>query len=229
MSWTPFVVALAVFVLSHYLPTATGLRDAAVGRLGRRVYFSVYGAISLAVLVWIIVAAGQAPHVQLWPQAPWLRWVPNIAMPLAFMLTACGIGIAQPFTLGGRRGASFDPAAPGLAAVTRHPLLWALALWAGAHLLANGDLAHVILFGLFLAMALGFIPVFDARARRALGPAAEPFFASSATLSPAPFADRSWRAANLSGLSLRALVGLGIWLAALMLHEAVIGVSPLPI
>ncbi|KAA9010088.1 NnrU family protein [Histidinibacterium aquaticum] len=230
MTWAPFLLALAVFVGSHYLPARTGLREVALRRFGRRAYFSVYGLVSLAVLGWVVVAAGHAPYLQLWPPMPWMRWVPNLAMPLALVLTACGLGLRQPWTLGAKRGATFDPADPGLAAVTRHPLLWALALWAGAHLLVNGDLAHVVLFGLFLAMALGFMPVFDARARRDLAASDRAaFFAATSVLSLAPFAEREWRAANLRPLAIRSGLGLALWIVALALHGAVIGVSPLPL
>lgn len=230
MTWLPFAAALVVFVGSHYLPSRTGLREVAIMRLGRRTYFSIYGIVSLAVLAWVVVAAGQAPYVGLWPQWPWMRWMPNVAMPPAFVLTACGVGMTQPFTLGGKRGAVLDPEDPGLAAVMRHPLLWALALWSGAHLLVNGDLAHAVLFGLFLAMALGFMPVFDARARRELGPSEHrSFLHATAHLSLAPFVDRRWRQRNLRRLCIRAGIGLLVWLAALALHGDVIGVSPLPI
>lgn len=230
MTWLHFAAAFAVFIGSHYLPSRTGLREAAILRLGRRAYFSIYGAVSLAALALVILAAGQVPFVGLWPQFPWMRWVPNLAMPLAFVLAACGIGMAQPYTLGGKRGAALDPDDPGLAAAIRHPLLWALALWAGAHLLVNGDLAHVLVFGLFLAMALGFMPVFDARARRELCPSdREAFFRNTAHLSVAPVLDRNWRQRNLRRLGVRAGVGLLAWLAVLTLHSVVIGVSPLPI
>jgi hypothetical protein len=40
MSWLPLAAALAAFGASHYLPGATGLREALVARLGQRVYFA---------------------------------------------------------------------------------------------------------------------------------------------------------------------------------------------
>jgi uncharacterized membrane protein len=204
MSWLPFAAALAAFGASHYLPGATGLRETLIERFGRRAYFTAYGL-------------------------PWHRWLPNLAMPAAFVLAACGFGMAQPFTLGGRRASRFDPADPGLAAVTRHPLLLALALWSAAHLVANGDLAHGVLFGGFLAMSLAGMRASDRRAAREL-PAAQraAFFRSTALLSPAPFADPAWRRRNLPRLARRALVGLALWLAALHLHQPVLGVSPFP-
>jgi uncharacterized membrane protein len=230
MTWLPFVLALSAFVAAHYLPAVTGLREALVARFGRRAYFSAYGLVSLLLLVWLIAAAGAAPRVALWPHLAWHRWLPNLAMPLAFVLLAGGVGMAQPFTLGGRRHARLDPADPGLAAVTRHPLILALALWSGAHLFANGDLAHAILFGGFLAMALVAMPVADRRAARALAPSeATAFFGATAILSFAPFRDPTWRRRTLPRLARRAAVGLALWLAALHLHAEAFGVSPLPL
>jgi uncharacterized membrane protein len=230
MSWLPFAAALAAFVASHYLPATTGLRETLVARVGRRAYFSAYGLLSLLLLGWLIAAAGAAPYVELWPAQPWQRWLPNLAMPVAFVLAACGLGMPQPFTLGGRRSARFDACDPGLAAITRHPVLLALALWSGSHLVANGDLAHALVFGGFLVMTVVAIRVADRRAARAL-PAAEAasFFRATALASLAPFGDPSWRRRTLPRLLARALVGLALWLAALLLHVPAIGRSPLPL
>ncbi|OWU81737.1 NnrU family protein [Oceanicola sp. 22II-s10i] len=226
--WTEYTLALAIFVASHFLPRIGGLRDRLIGAVGRRVYFSAYGLLSFALLVWVIVAAGRAPYVELWPQVPWTRWVPNIAMPVAMVLVACGFGLRNPFTLGGKRNAIANPDDPGFAAITRHPLFLALALWAGAHLVPNGDLAHVILFGSFTFMALAAIPAFDAKARCSLGPEATAFFSATATFSLRPLTDRAWLRGNARPLTIRAIIGLLIWGAALHLHGSLIGASPFP-
>lgn len=226
--WMEYTLALAIFVASHFLPRIGGLRDRLIGAVGRRVYFSAYGLLSLALLVWVIVAAGQAPYVELWPQAPWTRWVPNIAMPIATVLVACGFGLRNPYTLGGKRDAIVDPDHPGFAAVSRHPLFLALALWAGAHLVPNGDLAHLILFGSFTFMALAAIPAFDAKARRSLGAEATAYFTATATFSLRPLTDRAWLRNNARPLTIRTIIGLLVWVAALHLHGPLIGVSPFP-
>ncbi len=227
--WAEFALAWALFVASHFLPRLGQLRERLIARVGRRVYFSVYGFLSLALLAWLIVAAGRAPYVPLWPQTEWTRWVPNILMPLAAVLAACGIGVATPFTLGGRRGTGFDPSAAGFADICRHPLLMALGLWALAHLVPNGDLAHVVLFGGFAAMAFGAMPLFDMRARRALGAeVAGLYFRRTSLLSLKPLTDSHWRRAMGRSLAGRALVGLAIWAVAFHLHAPVIGASPLP-
>lgn len=230
MAWLSFAALFAVFAASHYLPGATGLRVGLIARFGRRAYFSAYGLLSLGLLAGLIQAAGTAPYVELWPALPWQRWVPALAMPFAFVLAVCGIGRTTPFTLGGSRSARFDPADPGLAAVTRHPLFLALALWSGAHLVANGDLAHVLLFGTFLGMALAAIRGAERRTAREM-PAADRavFLDATALLSLAPLADPAWLRRNLPRLAPRAGLGLLIWIAALHLHEPLIGLSPMPV
>lgn len=227
--WAEYALALALFVASHFLPRAGGMRDRLIGTVGRPVYFGLYGLLSLALLVWVVSAAIRAPYVALWTQLPWTRWVPNVAMPVATILVTCGIGIRQPFTLGGRRDAGFDPSRPGFAAVSRHPLFVALALWSGAHIVPNGDLAMVILFSSFLVMALAAIPAFDARARRELGDATAGFLASTAILSPIPLFRRDWLRANASNMAMRAGIGCLLWIGLLHLHRPVIGVSPFPL
>lgn len=61
------------------------------------------------------------------------------------------------------------PARPRITGLTRHPLLLAIGLWAAGHLVPNGDLAHVLLFGRFLAMSIAGMLVLDRRRRRQRG------------------------------------------------------------
>lgn len=226
--WTEYLLALALFAASHFLPRLGGVRERLIAHVGRPAYFAAYGVVSLVLLIWLVAAAGRAPYVELWPQWPWTRWVPNLVMPLAFVLIACGAGLPQRFTLDGQRSAEFDPADPGMAAVSRHPLFVSLALWSGAHLPPNGDLAHVILFGSFMVMALGAILAFDAKARRVLGPKAAAFFGRTAILSAAPLADPAWLRRNRRAMLSRAGLGLLAWLVVIQLHGWVFGVSPFP-
>ena len=125
MEWAEFTLALAAFLASHVIPAR--LRGPLVARFGRRAYVAGYSLLSLGLLYWLILAAGRAPFVEVWPQLPWMRWLVNLAMPLAILLAVAG----------GMRG-----------------LMAGFAVWAGAHLVANGDLAHAIFFGLLLSYAL---------------------------------------------------------------------------
>ena len=100
----------------------------------------------------LLMAAGRAPFIEIWPQAQWQRWLANLAMPVAISLVVFAVGVANPFSFGGKV-AGFDPDRPGIIGLTRHPLMLAFAIWAGAHLLVNGDLPSFILFGGLLAWA----------------------------------------------------------------------------
>ncbi|TNC51821.1 NnrU family protein [Rubellimicrobium rubrum] len=226
---TGFTLAYAGFLLTHFVPTRPRVREQLIWVMGRRAWFSIYGLISLAVTVWVIWAAGRATYIDLWPQLPWTRWVPNLVLPVAIALTACGLP-AKSVTLGGPRVSKLDPKRPGFAALTRHPLLWALVLWSGAHLFPNGDLAHVILFGGFALMGLAAMPAFDARARQALDPLeARDYFAVTSILSVRPLLDPAWRHQEGKPLVPRLVLAAALWLALLLLHPLLIGVTPLPL
>ncbi|MCZ0960487.1 NnrU family protein [Paracoccus sp. EF6] len=126
--WGEYGAAWACFLGAHMIPALPGPRGWLIGRLGRRGYLAAFSLLSIGLLYWLILAAGRAPHVPLWDQPGWSRWLVNVAMPAAVLVAALARGMS------------------GLVA--------AFALWAGAHLVANGDLSHAILFGGMLAFAL---------------------------------------------------------------------------
>jgi len=227
--WTEFIAAFAVFLLSHAIPARPAVRAALVHKLGERGFLIGYSVESLAVLTWLIVATERAPFVELWPFERWQMWVPNLALPLACQFAAFGVGAANPLSFGGDPRKRFDPGQPGVVGLVRHPLLWAIGLWAGAHVVPNGDLAHVLLFGFFALIALLGMAIIDRRKRRQLGVerwtalAAHTSFWPFAALLTGRFRPYSWRISPL-----RFGIGLAAWLALLLLHPYVIGVSPLP-
>ncbi|MFZ5739110.1 MAG: NnrU family protein [Pseudomonadota bacterium] len=227
--WTEFVAAFAVFLLSHAIPARPTVRARLVGALGERGFLIAYSIESLVVLTWLIVAAGRAPFVELWPFETWQMWAPNLALPLACQLAAFGIGAANPLSFGGDPRKSFDPEHPGVLGIVRHPLLWAIGLWAGAHAVPNGDLAHVLLFGFFALIALLGMTIIDRRKRRQFGAArwaelaARTSFWPFAALISGRFRPQRWRISLL-----RFGIGVAAWLSLLLLHPLVIGVSPLP-
>ena len=86
------------------------------------------------------------------------------------IMTELSASNANPFSFGGTRNELFDPAKPRVVRWSRHPLLAALALWAAAHVVPNGDLAHLILFGTFAAFAFLGGRLIDRRKRHEMGP-----------------------------------------------------------
>ncbi len=226
--WAEFAAAYAVFLLSHALPARPAVRRKLAIALGERGYLVAYGVASVAALAWLIAAAGRAPFVPLRPTEAWQAWLANLAMPLACPLIAFAVGAPNPLSFGGRP-AGFDPQRPGVAGVARHPLLIALALWAGVHALANGDLAHVLLFGGFAAFALSSMGALDRRRRRQLGDAKWARLAACTSGWPlAALLDGRWRPRPAPPDAARLVLGIMLWLGLLALHPAIIGVSPLP-
>src|SRR5262245_16814010 len=152
------VVASAAFLATHFV-TSTPLRPALVRAIGEWPYRGLYSLVALGGIVWMAGAYGNAPYQPLWAG---LRLVPVALMPIAFVLLVCGYS-RNPTAIGGEGLLKTGEPAHGMIRVTRHPLMWAIALWSGAHLAASGDLASVIFFGGFLLLAGAGTLTMDAR------------------------------------------------------------------
>ena len=213
-AWVELALAFALFTCAHALPARPAVRQGLTHRLGTRTYLLLYNAASLLLLWWLIAAAGRAPFLAVWAPAAWQAHTALVALAASCVLLALAVGRPNPFSFGGGDPTQFDPQRPGIVGLTRHPILLAAALWAGAHLLANGDLAHVLLFGAFLIMALGGMMILDRRNRCRLGPAWQ---ALAARRKPA----------LRPGDALRLLLAMFLFAGLLLLHPSVIGVDPL--
>jgi uncharacterized membrane protein len=180
-------LGLILFFAAHLVPTFPNGRAAlatTLGENGFKLGFSVVSALGLALIVFGAAAArGSAADVQLWSPPIWAR---HLAFLL--MLPACVLIVA-----------AYIPS--HIRDWAHHPMLMAVALWAAAHLVANGDLLALLLFGSFLLFAL-----YDriSVARRAA--------------SPRPPA-QDW-----AGDTAAVLVGLGLWAAILLWLHALAGV-----
>ncbi|MBR0728080.1 NnrU family protein [Bradyrhizobium japonicum] len=133
------ILGLMLFFAAHVFTTKREARAQAIARLGEGTYKILYAAVSLAGLALIIWgfahyrAAGMIPV-----------WEPPVAfkhIAVALMLPAVILVVAS--YLRGR-----------IYATLKHPMLAGIKLWAAAHLLANGDLGSIILFGSFLGWAV---------------------------------------------------------------------------
>lgn len=220
-NWTEFSLALAVFFILHAVPVRPVVKSQIVGRFGARTFSIGYSIISVVALAWLIVSAGRAPYVEIWQPAPWQSVVTLAAMLLACIVFALSIGRPNPFSFGGSRTSPFDPARAGIVRLHRHPLLVALLLWSGSHVLPNGNLAHLLMFGIFAAFTLVGMRLIDRRKKREIGNTRHEQL--RAEVGRASLAD-SFRAQNLV---IRLIAGLALFAILLALHPAVIGVSPL--
>ena len=223
--WAEFTAAMVVFLAAHRLPLRPATRARLVAALGEGGFLALYSALSIALLVWLIIAAGRAPFVPLWDFAPWHSHLALVLMLAACLLTAGALAGVNPLSFGSRaRG--FDPARPGIAGISRHPVLLALFLWGAVHVLANGNLAHLLLFGPMAAFALLGMALIDRRKRRQWG--AQAWHDQARATSLVPFSalmTGRWRPGRIAVAPL--VGGVALWLALIWLHPSVIGVSPL--
>jgi uncharacterized membrane protein len=134
------VVGLVVFLGIHSVRIAApGWRAERIATMGEnrwRLIYAVVSAIGLLLIVWGYSLAWPSSPV-LWDSPVWTKHVAAALMPFAL------IALVASQIPGGR-----------IKKMLKHPMLVSIKIWAVAHLLANGDLASVLLFGSFLAWAV---------------------------------------------------------------------------
>ena len=163
------VIAGIAFCGSHVLLSSTGLRGSLRDQLGERGFLAVYSLTALVTFAWFLRAYAHAPTIVLWPRQMWTALVPIVVMPLATVLLVAGYTTPNPTAVGMERAARADDPAPGLLRVTRHPVMWAIGLWAVSHMIPNGDLRSLLFFGAVAALSLGGTLLIDRKKRLALG------------------------------------------------------------
>ena len=218
------LIGAVLFFGGHVVLSSPVLRPALVDRFGERGFAGVYAGLALLGLAWLIYGYSASDGAALWG-GQGLAIAPLLAMAPAALLFVGAFSQKNPTAMG--QAGSLSPGlARGMQRVTRHPFLWAVALWAASHLIANGDAASLVLFGGMLALALYGTGEID-RKMRARNPARWAEFA--AVTSNLPFA------AIASGRNRFVWSEIGWWrlaLAALLYavligaHPHVIGVSP---
>jgi uncharacterized membrane protein len=133
------ILGLVLFLGVHVLTTLRGLRASAVNAMGEGGYKITYSVASLAGLVLIVWGFAH------YRATGWIDiWTPPTAfkhITVALMLPAVILVVASYI-----RGRIYT--------TLKHPMLAGVKLWAAAHLLANGDLGSIILFGSFLGWAV---------------------------------------------------------------------------
>lgn len=133
------IAGLVVFLGAHTLTTQRKLRARIIASTGGGTYkilYSLVSVVGLALIVWGFARYRATGWIDVWH--------PPVAMKhiaIALMLPAVILVVASYI-----RGRIYT--------TVKHPMLAGVKLWAAAHLLANGDLGSIILFGSFLAWAV---------------------------------------------------------------------------
>jgi uncharacterized membrane protein len=187
------VLGLVLFLGMHSVEIfSRSLRANAIARMGERPWKALYTLISIVGFILIIWGYGQARQEPVLLYAPpvWMRHLSALVMLPVFPLLL----------------AAYMPGR--IKTALKHPMLASVKFWALAHLLANGMLADVVLFGSFLAWAVADRISFKRRVARPIQ-----------TAPPSKMND-----------VIAVVAGLAIYVVfVLWLHVRLFGVSPLPV
>jgi uncharacterized membrane protein len=139
MGLAVLVLGLVIFLGAHVFVTRRKARAALIARIGEGPYkglFSLVAILGIVVIVWGFGLYRASGYIQVWSPPSWMRHVTvTLVWPAIILVTAAYI--------------------PGdIKRALKHPMLVGVKLWAFAHLLSNGDLGGIILFGSILAWAV---------------------------------------------------------------------------
>lgn len=187
------MVGLVLFLGVHSVRIfGDNWRARTIAGMGALPWKGLYSLLSLAGFVLIVWGFGQARQqpVQLWSPPVAMRHLASLLTLISFVLLA----------------AAYVPG-NGIKARLHHPMVLAVKVWALAHLLANGNMAHVLLFGAFLAWAV--LNFSAARKRDRL-------------------AGTVYAPGKASATAITVVVGVVAWAAvAFWLHGLLIGIRPI--
>jgi uncharacterized membrane protein len=133
------ILGLALFLGVHTLPSQRALRAQAIGMLGEGGYKFGYALVSIlgiALIAWGFGHYRATGWIDVWNPPKALKHVTVALMLPAVILVVAAFVRGHIYT------------------ALKHPMLAGVKLWAAAHLLANGDLGSIILFGSFLGWAV---------------------------------------------------------------------------
>ena len=225
----PVILFTALFVFGHLGLSSGPIRSRLVGALGEGPFQGLYAVVAAIGISGMFWSQATGPYVPLWPTYGWMPIIPLLIMPVVLVLWVAGFTTRNATAAGQTDVLQEAEPARGIAKITRHPANTGFGLWALCHLVVNGDLASVIVFGGILFLAIVGTLHIEAR-RRAKDP--EGWARLTAVTSIIPFV------AIIQGrtrVTLReigyARIGGALVLYAMFLghlHELMMGVSPMP-
>lgn len=133
------IAGLAVFIGAHVFVTRRGERAALIARVGEGPYKALFSLVSIVAVVligWGFARYRATGWVDIWYPPAWTR---HVTVGLMWPAFVCVVAAYSPGTI--KR-------------VLKHPMLVGVKLWALGHLIANGDLGSIVLFGSILAWAV---------------------------------------------------------------------------
>ena len=162
----------SVFLLTHLGVSSTKVRDHIVDMIGEKVYLVIYSLVALVSLVYFIWIYLETPRYDyLWMPNPDLYWFAKLSMPLACVLLVGAFMVRNPSNVGEvlSDGDDVSKLVTGVVCITRHPFQWAIILWGIGHVTANGDIASIIFFSIFVLLSGAGSILLDFKKSKQLG------------------------------------------------------------
>lgn len=223
--------AAAVFLGLHLLIAGTKLRDGITGAIGERAYLMLFSLASIAAIIWLAMrynAAQLGVNPQLYVPGPGVTHMGIPVILFAFWLGVQGLFMANPTSVQQEGAATKKDVVKGVLRITRHPFLWGVVIWSAFHLTANGDQASVIFFGTFFVLALLGTFSIDAKRKRKMGKAWDAFAAKTSNIPFGAVITGRTKLKLSEDFGWRFWVALAIFVAILLAHVHLFGVSPFP-
>jgi uncharacterized membrane protein len=133
------ILGLVLFIGGHVFATCRAQRETVIARIGLWPYKGLFSLVAIAGIVLIGVGFGEyrtAGWIDVWYPPRWTYYIAQLLMwPASILVVAAYI-----------RGDIWR--------TLKHPMLVGVKTWAVAHLIANGDLGSILLFGSILAWAV---------------------------------------------------------------------------
>jgi uncharacterized membrane protein len=186
------ILGLVLFLGLHLIRTvAPGVRTAMVARMGVGGWKVMHASVAVVSMIILIYGYAVAPVINVWFPPMGMH---HLTVTLMLFATICLVAGLLP--------------AGRIAVLTKHPMVLAIKIWALSHLLSNGDLRSIILFGAFLAWGV-ILRISMKRRQRAGEIVQRPFVSAKYDL-------------------YAVVLGIVVWAAiTFKLHEMLIGVAPL--
>ena len=146
-----FILGLIIFFGIHMLPFFPEYRAQLIEKIdndmidAEGLYKVIFGVISLLGLIFIGIGKGSMEFVGLWSTPIFFRYITVVLIPVAFILMV----------------AAYTP--NNIKRYVPHPMLTGVIIWGATHMMVNGDVAAIILFGSFVVYSVVAIKLANRR------------------------------------------------------------------
>ena len=217
-------LAALLWVGTHLGLSSSALRGKLVGITGAQGFLGLYSIVAAATLGYLIyVYTIVERYDYFWLPNPDLFWVSKLLMPIALILIVGGFMVKNPTMVGATlNAAEAESIAKGVTRITRHPFQWGVVLWAGSHMVANGDWVSWVFFGSFAIISLVGCVLMDIKKANTMGDAWQTY---SKVTSNVPFAAifSGRNHLQLKELVLPIVVGSAVYALVYYFHDAITG------